>query len=93
MNRKEKSKVTPWDQRPYVLFKKNIYIYIYIYTYISFVCYKDQNDELNWQNLERLIGRLPVDMVTIDPGEPVREHTIIIKCHIKKVITRPCFQV
>ena len=88
MNRKEKSKVTPWDQRPYVLFKKkNIYIYI------SFECYKDQNDELNWQNLERLIGRLPVDMVTIDPGEPVKEHTIIIKCHIKKEITRPCFQV
>ena len=27
MNRKEKSKVTPWDQRPYVLFN---YIYIYI---------------------------------------------------------------
>ena len=87
MNRKEKSKVTPWDQRPYVLFKKNIYIYI------SFVCYKDQNEELNWQNLERLIGRLPVDMVTIDPGEPVKEHTIIIKWHIKKDITRPCFQV
>ena len=88
MNRKEKSKVTPWDQRPYVLFKKKK-----IYIYISFECYKDQNDELNWQNLERLIGRLPVDMVTIDPGEPVKEHTIIIKCHIKKVITRPCFQV
>ena len=48
---------------------------------------------MNWQNLERLIGRLPVDMVTIDPGEPVKEHTIIIKCHIKKEITRPCFQV
>ena len=86
MNRKEKSEVTLWDQRPYVLFK-NIYIYI------SFVCYKDQNDELNWQNLERLIGRLPVDVVTTDPGEPVKEHTIIIKCHIKKEITRPCFQV
>ena len=85
MNRKEKSKVTLWEQRPYVLFKK--------YIYISFVCYKDQKDELNWQNLERLTGRLPVDMVTIDPGEPVKEHTIIIKCHIKKEITRPCFQV
>ena len=39
---------------------------------------------MNWQNLERLIGRLPFDTVTIDPGEPVKEHTIIIKCHIKK---------
>ena len=46
MNRKEKSKVTPWDQRPYVLFKKNIYIYIYIYIHIS-VLYATKTKTMN----------------------------------------------
>ena len=31
-------------------------------------------------------------MVTIDPGEPVKEHTIIIKRHIKKRSRDPAFK-